>query len=446
LNGTGALVVRALQAGNDTYHAANPVDRSFTIKKASQTISFVELTNKTYGDESFSIAANASSGLPVSFSIVNGPATIAGNMVTLTGAGTVTIEAAQAGNTLHAAATAVTQSFSVGKAAQVISFKELENKKVADAAFALAATSSNATLPVIFISSNPEIVSVANTNGKWMATILATGQVDIVASQAGNDKFLAAADVVRSLTIQANPSEVSLTPVLTEERLKIVSVNASKNTGVDYTPWLNDDLNNIVKKVWQPNNNKWVDVTLQLEHRSTVNRISLYDFEGIFTVNPAEIYAVNGSEITFLGLFKGEDYKKWVNLPLKEPIIADAILIRKYSNNIPQKINVYGKVIEEIAAASESTKEKKNALKSISWSAYPNPTTDKLQVELDPELKGQVTIDLMNATGHQLQHIDVKNNSTNSIQTLSLEKLQNGLYFLYLKVNGVIEVKKIYKQ
>jgi hypothetical protein len=57
--------------------------------------------------------ATASSGLPVDFSLVSGPATLSGNIVALTGWGTVTVSASQPGNNTHSAAPNVVQSFFV---------------------------------------------------------------------------------------------------------------------------------------------------------------------------------------------------------------------------------------------------------------------------------------------------------------------------------------------
>jgi hypothetical protein len=68
-------------------------------------------------DAPFTLGATASSGLAVSYAVTSGPATVAGNVVTLTGAGTVTIQATQAGNTTYAAATPVSQTFTVSSVA-----------------------------------------------------------------------------------------------------------------------------------------------------------------------------------------------------------------------------------------------------------------------------------------------------------------------------------------
>src|SRR5204863_434978 len=68
---------------------SNAVSSVFSVTRQDQTITFGSLANKTYGDAVFTVSATASSGLSVSFSIVSGPATIAGNLVTITGSGSV---------------------------------------------------------------------------------------------------------------------------------------------------------------------------------------------------------------------------------------------------------------------------------------------------------------------------------------------------------------------
>ncbi|MEM6965628.1 MAG: discoidin domain-containing protein, partial [Bacteroidota bacterium] len=79
-----------------------------------QTISFDNLDDKFTTDAPFQIAATANSGLPVAFEIVSGPATIAGNVITLDGTeGTVVVEATQAGNSQFNPATPVQQTFEV---------------------------------------------------------------------------------------------------------------------------------------------------------------------------------------------------------------------------------------------------------------------------------------------------------------------------------------------
>lgn len=132
-----------------------------------------------------------------------------------------------------------------------------------------------------------------------------------------------------------------ITPTVAASRVKIIAIKAGENTGQDYTPWLNDDLNSLVASAWG-NNAKWVDIRLTLERRSKITKLSLYDYEGTFTDNPVSIYALDGSKRIFLGLFEGLTYKQFVDIVVATPVDADAIIIHKYSNNIPQKVQVYG--------------------------------------------------------------------------------------------------------
>ena len=86
------------------------------IIKLDQTITFNDLVNKIYGDVPFEVNADATSGLPVSFAVKSGPASISGNTVTITGAGIVVITASQDGDTYYHPAPDVDRSFIVAKA------------------------------------------------------------------------------------------------------------------------------------------------------------------------------------------------------------------------------------------------------------------------------------------------------------------------------------------
>jgi len=92
------------------------ISAMFSSAVTTQTITFGALTNTTYGAAAFNLNATASSGLPVTFSIISGPATISGNTLTITGAGTVVVEANQSGNLVYASAPPVDRSFVVSKA------------------------------------------------------------------------------------------------------------------------------------------------------------------------------------------------------------------------------------------------------------------------------------------------------------------------------------------
>ncbi|MEL6193559.1 MAG: PA14 domain-containing protein, partial [Bacteroidota bacterium] len=86
-------------------------------EKIPQSITFPPIANKAISSPPFNVSATASSDLTVSYSIKSGPASVAGNIITLDGTtGTVVVEATQAGNSLFDPAPPVTQSFKVEEA------------------------------------------------------------------------------------------------------------------------------------------------------------------------------------------------------------------------------------------------------------------------------------------------------------------------------------------
>ena len=78
--------------------------------RKEQIITFNPIVNQNVQDSPLTLQATSTSGLPVSFSVVSGPATVKNNQLTLTGTGTITIKALQAGNATYGL-TAVSQRF-----------------------------------------------------------------------------------------------------------------------------------------------------------------------------------------------------------------------------------------------------------------------------------------------------------------------------------------------
>ena len=173
-----------------------------------QTISFAPLGGKTFGDAAFTVGATSSSGLPVTFVIASGPATIAGNLVTITGAGTVTVRASAGGGsnggTTYRPATDVDQSFVVSPASQTITFGALAPKTAGAPPFGVSATASSG-LPVTF-----SIVSGPATIAGSTVTITGVGTVKVRASQTGNGNYAAAIPVEQSFTVSVVTSTVTV--------------------------------------------------------------------------------------------------------------------------------------------------------------------------------------------------------------------------------------------
>ena len=132
--GGGSCSITASQSGDANYNAAADVVQSFTVNKASQTITFNTLADKTFGDADFNMSASSDSGLTVSFaSSTTSVCTLSGSTVTIVGAGSCSITASQSGDANYNAAVDVVQSFTVNKASQIITFNALAERNFSDA-------------------------------------------------------------------------------------------------------------------------------------------------------------------------------------------------------------------------------------------------------------------------------------------------------------------------
>lgn len=142
----------------------------------------------------------ASSGLSVVITSSTPTTCVVTNMKLVPkAAGTCILSAAQAGDSSFAAAESRDMTLTIA-ATQEISFSltAYSSKTVSDSPFSIA-TSASATsgLSVSFDSSTPEVCSVSGST----VTPLKAQTCTIVASQAGNDSYLAATNVVRSISI-----------------------------------------------------------------------------------------------------------------------------------------------------------------------------------------------------------------------------------------------------
>jgi hypothetical protein len=168
-----------------------------TVTKHSQTISFPAPANTTYGaqPQSFPLQATATSGLPVTVTLVSGPAELYYNYLTITGAGTVKVAANQAGNASYAAAPQVERSFTVAKEAQTITFPVLGNTTLSASPINLFAYSSSGLTVAFTVKSGPATVSGTTLK------LTGSGTVTVQAIQAGNANISAAAPVSRTFTV-----------------------------------------------------------------------------------------------------------------------------------------------------------------------------------------------------------------------------------------------------
>jgi hypothetical protein len=123
--------------------------------------------------------------------------TASGSSVSFVGVGTCTLKASATATTADAAVTGSAQSFTVGKAAQAITFTTNPPPSAANkSAFKVAATASSG-LTVTFTASGS--CSVPPGSATYTMTS-ATGTCSVIANQAGNSDYAAAAQVTKTVT------------------------------------------------------------------------------------------------------------------------------------------------------------------------------------------------------------------------------------------------------
>ena len=186
----------SLSAANYTFTF---VSGSLTVTNAGQTITFAPPATATFGDTPITLnATGGPSGNPITYT-VTGPGTLAGNILTLTGAGNVIVTANQAGNARYPAASAVAGTIVVGQAAQTITFP-MPSPTSGSSTITLAATGGASGQPITYTVSGP-----ATLNGNVL-TVTGSGLLTVTANQAGNTNYAAATPVTRSFNSTASAS------------------------------------------------------------------------------------------------------------------------------------------------------------------------------------------------------------------------------------------------
>jgi hypothetical protein len=213
ITGGGTCTIDANQAGNANYNPAPQVQDTFRIDAASQSIDFPAISEKTYGEADFAPGASASSGLTVSYSTL-GECTIEAGKVHITGVGSCTVKATQAGNADYEPASEVERTFTIAQASQTITFNPPTSSSYGAAPFSLSASASSG-LSVTFSGGGACTVSPAG-----LVTITAAGSCEVVAAQAGNSDYLPAPSVHKTIEVATMATNVALTPA-----------NASTKTG-----------------------------------------------------------------------------------------------------------------------------------------------------------------------------------------------------------------------
>jgi hypothetical protein len=210
---SGATSVTHL-AGSGSITAVFPA----TGGKLSQTITFNTPAGmtRTSANQSLTPSTTATGGYGITLTSTT-PSTCSisesGSAVVQSALGRCSITASQVGDEIYAAATSVTQSFTIIKAAHVISMNTPAAMVKSSPDQTLVATSSASLTPLAFFTTTPtrcEIVSVNGVTKVRVKTPFVAGVCSVGASHAGT-LIYASASTSRSFVISKDPQTIYFT-------------------------------------------------------------------------------------------------------------------------------------------------------------------------------------------------------------------------------------------
>ena len=203
----GNVDITAYQEGDDNYSAAPEDVHNLTVVRTAQTISWLsELPTETTVGTKIKLEATATSGLPVSFkssdeSVASISSTGGAYYLICKKAGYVDVTAYQDGDDKYEAAPYEEHNLRVVKIAQTIDWKgELPAEAHVGTKIKLEATATSG-LTVAFKSSDESVASISVTGGVCYLICKKTGNVNVTAYQEGDDKYEAAPDEIRNITV-----------------------------------------------------------------------------------------------------------------------------------------------------------------------------------------------------------------------------------------------------
>jgi len=198
LTGAGTVTLTATQASSGNYLGA-AATAIFTVAPEAVTLNFSAIGAQVYGSGSFMVSATSLSSGAVTYAVTSGPATLSGNIVSLTGVGTVILSASQAATANYTAATAST-SFAVTPATPILSFAAIATQIASNVPFKVSATSVSTGAVTYSVTSGP-----ATILGNTLTLSGTAGTVRLSASQAATANYTTATATTSFSVVTVGP-------------------------------------------------------------------------------------------------------------------------------------------------------------------------------------------------------------------------------------------------
>ena len=234
-NAGSTCVIQVTKAADSNYNVATSSTQTVTINKINQTVSFTSTApSSPVSGDTYTPLATASSGATPSISIdatSSSVCSLNAGIVTFNTSGTCLIEADSASSTNYNAASTASQSITVAKIAQIITFALPTGSNFGDSNRTMNASTTSG-LAISYSEGADTTNSACTVSSSGVVAILAVGNCQVTASQSGNDQYDTALAVSRTFAVSAIvPSAPFLTSVSAGNASATVSFTAPSSNG-----------------------------------------------------------------------------------------------------------------------------------------------------------------------------------------------------------------------
>ena len=242
ITGAGTCNVTASQAGDDDYAPATSSALTYTVSRAAQSsLSIDSVASVVLGDSLILIGNGGSSTSELTWGSSSGPCTVSGTGVTgsltPTGVGDCVVTLDRAGNTNYLAATQATQTVTIGKQDQTVTFtNSVPSTPDAGTSYTAEFSSSlgSSYIPSVSVTTGDGTVCSAtdNADGTALVSFLSAGTCTLTASESG-DSSTNSATATQSIEVGSINQTITFPPIgdTTYGALPF-TVNASTSSGL----------------------------------------------------------------------------------------------------------------------------------------------------------------------------------------------------------------------
>ena len=234
-NAGSTCVIQATKALDANYNSATSSTQTITINKISQTVSFTSTApSSPVSGDTYTPLATASSGAIPTISIDAASSSVCeinAGIITFNTSGTCTVKADSSSSTNYNAATTATQSITVAKIAQTITFTQPSASSFGDSNRTMSASASSG-LALTYTRGASTTNTACSVSSSGVVTILAVGNCQVTAAQSGNSQYDSAVSVSRTFAVNAIvPSAPFITSVSAGNASATVSFTAPSSNG-----------------------------------------------------------------------------------------------------------------------------------------------------------------------------------------------------------------------